>query len=237
MGELATDRADRDHGLQATPAAAAAPVDGAQHLGMADLPGDTDRAAVRLSVEDEAGADAVRHLDVDEIVPPAGCAEDPFAAGAHVRVVAVHHSLAQAAAQFAGRIDIHPARRLGATSARYVWAALGPVPADTRHPPAGRGRYPFPNITVQLGSGGRWEISAPSAGADRPYVGRLTVNGRPVSRPWLTLDPIPQATLSEVVPIDRRVTHLGFQLSDRPDRDWGAAPADAPPSGMDLAAS
>jgi predicted alpha-1,2-mannosidase len=126
---------------------------------------------------------------------------------------------------------------LGATSAWYVWAALGLYPQTPGTPLLAVAAPLFPNITVQLGSGGRWEISAPAARADRPYVRRLAVNGRPVDRPWLTLDAIPQATRGQVVPIDRRVTHLEFQVSDRPDRDWGAAPGDVPPSGLDLATS
>jgi len=123
---------------------------------------------------------------------------------------------------------------LGATSSWYVWAALGLYPQTPGTPLLAVTGPLFPRATVHLGSGARWEITAAGAGPDRPYIRGLSVDGRPVNRPWLTLEPIAQASGSQVIDAGRGVTHIDFRLSDRPDHSWGAAAADAPPAGVDL---
>lgn len=109
---------------------------------------------------------------------------------------------------------------LGATSAWYVWGALGLYPAIP-----GVGGFVvssplFPAATIRLGDGRRLRVIARGALADGIYVRSLTLNGAPYTRAWL-----PVAALRP-----NMTTTLAFMLSARPNIDWGARTADAPPS-------
>jgi predicted alpha-1,2-mannosidase len=108
---------------------------------------------------------------------------------------------------------------LGATSAWYVWGALGLYPAI----PAVGGfviSSPlFPAATVRLGDGRRLRIEGEGASADNPYVRGLTMNGEAYTVAWL-----PLALLG------RGTTTLHFKLSGAPNTSWPAAVYNVPPS-------
>jgi predicted alpha-1,2-mannosidase len=108
---------------------------------------------------------------------------------------------------------------LGATSAWYVWGALGLYPAI----PAVGGFVVssplFPAADIRLGDGRRLRIEGDGASAGSPYVQALTLDGKPYARAWLPLAAIKSGT-----------TTLRFKLGDAPDTSWASAPADAPPS-------
>lgn len=107
---------------------------------------------------------------------------------------------------------------LGATSAWYVWAALGMYPAtpgaDTLvlHGPL------FPSVRVQLAAGHVLQINGAGAGPSAPFVQSLTVNGAATSRAWLRYPDIQNGAT------------LGFQMGTGTSSSWGTNPADAPPS-------
>ncbi|HET8662653.1 MAG TPA: GH92 family glycosyl hydrolase [Micromonosporaceae bacterium] len=105
---------------------------------------------------------------------------------------------------------------LGATSAWYVWAALGMYPptpgADTLalHGPL------FPSILIDRPTGDI-QINATGAGPSAQYVQSLSVNGAPTQRNWLRYADIAGgATLS-------------YTMGGSPSA-WGTNPADVPPS-------
>jgi predicted alpha-1,2-mannosidase len=130
---------------------------------------------------------------------------------------------------------------LGATSAWYVWGALGLYPAIP-----GVGGFVittplFPAATIRLGDGRTLRItaqaatvrgvtaggvtvtdnaSAQGATADNIYVRGLKLDGAPYTRAWLPVSALRPNT----------TTTLAFTLSDRPNAEWGARPPDAPPS-------
>ncbi|MFC0032331.1 GH92 family glycosyl hydrolase [Micromonospora chaiyaphumensis] len=108
---------------------------------------------------------------------------------------------------------------LGATSAWYVWSALGMYPptpgADTLalHGPI------FPSILVDRPAGDV-QITAANAGQGNQYVQSLAVNGSASRRTWLRYgDLAGGATLS-------------YTMGGTPSV-WGTDPADAPPSFTD----
>jgi predicted alpha-1,2-mannosidase len=105
----------------------------------------------------------------------------------------------------------------GTMSAWWVWGALGMYPAVPGEDLLALGSPLFPSARLSTGRG-TVTISAPAAGASRPFVSAATLGGNALSRPWVRFGEL------------LRAGSLGFALGGSPDTSWGAAPADAPPS-------
>jgi predicted alpha-1,2-mannosidase len=106
---------------------------------------------------------------------------------------------------------------LGEMSSWYVWSALGMYPEIPGRAELILGSPLFPEARIQR-AGGDIVIKAEGADTNSPYVHRLTVNGKPTTKTWLS---------------EEFLTHGGtleFQLSPTPDKNWGAGDSDAPPS-------
>jgi len=107
---------------------------------------------------------------------------------------------------------------LGTMSAWYVWAALGLYPTVpgtdilALHGPL------FPRVHVSVPGMRLFTIEGAGAGAGRPYVQAVTLNGRAQARAWL-----PAHSL-------RLGATLRFTLGATPNVGWGAAAGDRPPS-------
>ncbi len=107
---------------------------------------------------------------------------------------------------------------LGATSAWYVFAALGVYPAIPAVGGLALNSPLFPSATIHLGNGKILKIEGENAAVSNPYVQSLTVDGKPSEKTW-----IPYATLS-------KGATLHFKLGDTPNKTWGSAPGNSPPS-------
>ena len=107
---------------------------------------------------------------------------------------------------------------LGAISSWYVWAAIGLYPATPGTSELTVGSPLFPQITISMPGGGELRINAPGAGAGKPYVHRLTLNGAAWDKPWLPASVVQKGAT------------LGFTLSAIPDQTWGSGKAAAPAS-------
>ncbi len=107
---------------------------------------------------------------------------------------------------------------LGATSAWYVFAALGAYPAIPAVGGLALNSPLFPKATIHLGNGKLINIQAENASARTPYVQSLTVNGHPYEKTWLGYDLLGQGAT------------LKFKLGNTPNKEWGTKPEDAPPS-------
>ncbi len=107
---------------------------------------------------------------------------------------------------------------LGATSAWYVWAALGLYPATPGTADLVMGSPLFPRAVVHTGAGTTLTINAPAASSSARYISTLAVDGVASTRAWL-----PAATVLGGATLD-------LSLSTAPNLAFGAAPADAPPS-------
>jgi len=107
---------------------------------------------------------------------------------------------------------------LGTMSAWYVWAALGLYPAVpgtdilALHGPL------FPRVHVSVPGTRLFTIEGLGAGAGRPYVQAVTLNGREQAHAWL-----PAGSL-------RLGATLRFTLGATPNVGWGTAAGDRPPS-------
>ena len=106
----------------------------------------------------------------------------------------------------------------GAMSAWYIFTALGMYPEIP-----GVGGVTvlsplFPKAVVRLPSGKKITIEASHASRDAKYIQRMTLNGRPNSKLWLTVDALQQGAT------------LKYVMGEKPNTNWGSAVADIPPS-------
>ncbi|BAN33039.1 GH92 family glycosyl hydrolase [Mycobacterium avium] len=109
---------------------------------------------------------------------------------------------------------------LGALAGWYVWAALGLYPATPGTPILTVAAPLFDRIEIALPAGKSIRIAAPGAsGPHHPaYISGLKVDGRPTGHTWL-----PESII-------RTGGTLAFSLAAYPDKHWGTAESDAPPS-------
>lgn len=107
---------------------------------------------------------------------------------------------------------------LGAMSSWYVFSALGMYPQVPSRAELALASPLFPRIEIDRPYGNDISVHAEGAAADAPYISSLKVNGRTSDRPWLSASFV------------RDGGTLDYTLSGTPDKDWGSAAADAPPS-------
>ncbi len=133
---------------------------------------------------------------------------------------------------------------LGALSSWYVWAALGLYPLTPGSANLSLSTPFFPTAVVRLADGKSITVHAPGAGSANPYVHRLRVAGVASPRTAATCAPAgsgghsgaPATTASDWnlpwLPsvVLRTGGALTYTLGSTPDRGWGAAPGDGPPS-------
>ncbi|MBY8828492.1 GH92 family glycosyl hydrolase [Hephaestia mangrovi] len=106
---------------------------------------------------------------------------------------------------------------LGEMSSWYVWSALGMYPLYPGRAELVLGSPLFPKAEITR-PGATIMITAKGAAADAPYVQKLSVDGKDSQRLWL-----PESFVKTGGTLD-------FTLGTTPDKDWGAAASDAPPS-------
>lgn len=109
---------------------------------------------------------------------------------------------------------------LGSLASWYVWAALGLYPATPGTPILTVGAPLFDRIEIALPADKSIRIAAPGASGPHhlKYISGLKVDGQATDRTSL-----PQSII-------RTGGTLAFSLAAYPDKRWGTAEADAPPS-------
>ncbi|NII11250.1 GH92 family glycosyl hydrolase [Oleiagrimonas sp. C23AA] len=106
----------------------------------------------------------------------------------------------------------------GATSSWYALSAMGFYPVDPSSPNYIIGSPIFDTVAIQLGNGHVFKVVAKNNSATNQYIQSATLNGKPWNKPWFSWDDIKNGAT------------LTFQMGPKPNHQWGAAPADAPPS-------
>lgn len=106
---------------------------------------------------------------------------------------------------------------LGEMSSWYVWSAMGFYPEIPGRAELVLGSPLFSEIRIHR-SAGDIVIRSQGAATDAPYIQALKVNGKSTSKTWL-----PESFVS-------RGGSLDYVLSSSPDKHWGTAADDAPPS-------
>jgi predicted alpha-1,2-mannosidase len=106
----------------------------------------------------------------------------------------------------------------GQMSAWFVLSALGMYPVAAGLPVYELGTPVFEAATIHVDGGKQFTIRAAGASAGKFYVQSVSLNGKPLTRPWIEHQEILNGG------------ELVFVMGDMPNKTWGAAVADAPPS-------
>jgi len=107
----------------------------------------------------------------------------------------------------------------GGMSAFVVFSMLGFYPVTPGLPVYVIGSPVFETATVTLPNGKTFEVHARNYSPKNIYIQSATLNGHPLLTPWLPHDDITAGG------------QLELQMSDAPNKSWGAAPGNEPPSG------
>lgn len=110
----------------------------------------------------------------------------------------------------------------GGMSSFVVFSMMGIYPVTPGLPVYNIGSPVFPLVRIHLDGGGVFEIEARGASRDNKYIQSAQLNGKEWAKPWLTHDDV------------KAGGRLVLQMGDTANKQWGARPEDAPPSGIDV---
>jgi predicted alpha-1,2-mannosidase len=106
----------------------------------------------------------------------------------------------------------------GATSSWYVFSAMGFYPVCPGSPVYEIGSPLFAKTTIRMGNGKEFTIIANHVSPRNKYIQSASLNGHPLNKPWFEHAAIKDGGT------------LVLNMGDLPNRAWGSAPEDAPPS-------
>jgi predicted alpha-1,2-mannosidase len=113
----------------------------------------------------------------------------------------------------------------GGMSAFVVFSMMGFYPVTPGLPVYNIGSPVFNTIRIHLPSNKVFTINAPNSSKTNKYIQRATLNGKEWSRPWFThTDLVNGGTLN-------------LNMGELPNKKWGSAEGDAPPSSLDATGS
>lgn len=106
----------------------------------------------------------------------------------------------------------------GGMTSFVVFSMMGFFPVTPGIPVYNIGSPVFTKVTINLPNGKKFTINAPNSSADNKYIQSATLNGSELNKPWFThTDLVKGATIN-------------FKMGSQPNRNWGSAAKDAPPS-------
>jgi putative alpha-1,2-mannosidase len=106
----------------------------------------------------------------------------------------------------------------GATSSWYVFNSIGFYPQCPGRPVFDIGSPIFNETTINVGGGKSFIIESKNVSQKNKYIQSATLNGKPLNKAWITNNDIVKG--GKIV----------FQMGPRPNKSWGSASADVPPS-------
>ena len=107
---------------------------------------------------------------------------------------------------------------MGSLSSWYVLSAMGIYPVTPGEAVYTIGSPLFGKATLDLGKGKSFTIEAQNNSAVNTYIQSATLNGKLLSRTWLSHQEITNGGT------------LVFKMGPEPNKKWGSKPEDAPPS-------
>lgn len=106
----------------------------------------------------------------------------------------------------------------GSTSSWFVLSAMGFYTVNPARPEYIIGSPLFRKVTLHLGNGKDFVVVAKHNSDENIYIQSATLNGRPLNHPWFSH--------ADIINGGR----LEFVMGNHPNKNWGSAPDDAPPS-------
>ncbi|WP_233581406.1 GH92 family glycosyl hydrolase [Acidipila sp. EB88] len=106
----------------------------------------------------------------------------------------------------------------GSTSSWYVMSAMGFYTVDPSSPNYILGSPLFRHVALHMGNGKTFEIIANNNSEANIYIQSATLNGKPWNKPWFAHADIASGG------------KLVLMMGPTPNKQWGTAPEDAPPS-------
>ena len=97
----------------------------------------------------------------------------------------------------------------GGMTSFVVWSSLGLYPVTPGSVEYAIGSPVFPEAVVHLPGGKTFEIVAKGASEDHKYIQSATLNGEPLTRPFLSHDDVVKGG------------KLVFEMGDQPNKNWG----------------
>ncbi len=106
----------------------------------------------------------------------------------------------------------------GAMSSWYVFSAMGFYPVTPGRPDYEIGSPIFKKVVINVGEGKSFTIVAKNVSTRNKFIQSASLNGKPLNKPWIRH--------ADIV----RGGDLVFVMGPMPNKLWGSAVADAPPS-------
>jgi len=106
----------------------------------------------------------------------------------------------------------------GAMSAWHIFNSMGFFPVCPGEPYYALGSPVFERMTMDIGDGKTFVITADKSSAQNKYIQSATLNGVPHNKPWFEHSAIKDGG------------ELSLEMGPRPNKNWGSSIKDAPPS-------
>ncbi len=109
----------------------------------------------------------------------------------------------------------------GGMSAFVVFSSMGFYPVTPGLPIYTIGSPVFEEVKIQLENGKTFTVKAPGCSVVNKYIQSAKLNGKPLTKTWFTHEELMNGATLELV------------MGDKPNKTWGSAPEDAPPSKLE----
>ena len=110
----------------------------------------------------------------------------------------------------------------GGLTSFVVFSSIGLYPVTPGFPVYNIGSPLFSDVKVQLPGGKTFHLVAKNCSRANKYIQSATLNGQTWNRPWISHEDLVAGGTLEL------------QMGPRPNKSWGTAPEDAPPSATPL---
>ncbi len=110
----------------------------------------------------------------------------------------------------------------GGLTSFVVFSSIGFYPVTPGFPVYNIGSPLFSDIKVNVGNGKFFHIVAKNCSEENKYIQSATLNGKPLNRPWITHEEVKNGAT------------LVLNMGSRPNKEWGAAVGNEPPSAQKM---
>ena len=110
----------------------------------------------------------------------------------------------------------------GGLTSFVVFSSLGFYPVTPGFPVYNIGSPLFTDVKVKVGNGKIFHIIAQDCSEENKYIQSATLNGKPLNQPWISHEDVKNGAT------------LVLKMGSRPNKEWGAAVGNEPPSAQKL---